>query len=247
MTIERCDVCERRQLRAGWFFLPEDAGPESHVPAVAMAHGVGAVKEMYLEPLARPFAEAGVAVVLCSSARSGRGRLMSTTRLIRPVHVAGRRPDAPTPPSRSKSTASAAFEGSRTMSTAILQEVLLADQLAELARAYAESQAFVSLLAHELRTRLKVTERALSSPGGDVDTALENTRTVQELLETLLELARGQSVDSADADAAVRRVLDELREDVELLETAILAGKLPFVRMPQALLEAVLHNLLANA
>jgi len=133
------------------------------------------------------------------------------------------------------------------MSTAILQEDLLADQLAELARAYAESQAFVSLLAHELRTRLKVTERALSSPGGDVDTALENTRTVQELLETLLELARGQSVDSADADAAVRRVLDELREDVELLETDILAGTLPLVPMPQALLEAVLHNLLANA
>jgi len=134
------------------------------------------------------------------------------------------------------------------MSTAILQESLLADEVAGLARAYAESQAFVSLLAHELRTRLKVTERALSSAGGGgFDTALENTRTMQELVETLLELARGQAADSADADEAVRRVLDELREDVELLETDILAGKLPFVPMPQALLEAVLHNLLANA
>ncbi len=131
------------------------------------------------------------------------------------------------------------------MSTAILQESLFADEVAGLARAYAESQAFVSLLAHELRTRLKVTE--LSSAGeDDVDIALENTRTVQELVETLLELARGQGVDSADADAAVRRVLDELR-DVELLETDILAGTLPLVPMPQALLEAVLHNLLANA
>jgi signal transduction histidine kinase len=120
------------------------------------------------------------------------------------------------------------------MSTAILQESLLADEGAGLARAYAESQAFVSLLAHELRTRLKVTERALSSPReDDVDTALANTRTLQELVETLLELARGQTVDSADADAAVRRVLDELREDIELLETDILAGTLPLVPMPQ--------------
>jgi signal transduction histidine kinase len=134
------------------------------------------------------------------------------------------------------------------MSTEILQESLLADEVAGLARAYAESQAFVSLLAHELRTRLKVTERALSSASEDrFDTALENTRTVQELVETMLELARGQAVDSADADAAVRRVLDELREDEELLETDILAAKLPLVPMPQALLEAVLHNLLANA
>src|SRR4051812_20176449 len=109
------------------------------------------------------------------------------------------------------------------MSTAILQENLLAGEIAGLARAYADSQAFVSLLAHELRTRLKVTERALSSPGeDDVDTALANTRTVQDLVETLLELARGQAVDSADADAAVRRVLDELREEVELLEAEIL-------------------------
>ena len=134
------------------------------------------------------------------------------------------------------------------MSTAILQERLLADEVAGLARAYAESQAFVSLLAHELRTRLKVTERALSSAGENaVDTALENTRTLQGLVETLLELARGHAADSADADAAVRRVLDELREDVELLETDILADTLPLVPMPQALLETVLHNLVENA
>src|SRR5882724_5196765 len=128
------------------------------------------------------------------------------------------------------------------MNAALRQEDLLVEELTGLAHAYAESQAFVLLLAHELRTRLKVTERALSSPGGDVGTALENTRTVQELVETMLELARGRSVDSADADAAVRRVLDELRQDVELLETDIRAGALPLVPMPQALLEAVLHN-----
>jgi signal transduction histidine kinase len=135
-----------------------------------------------------------------------------------------------------------------TISTAILHESLLADELAGLARAYAESQAFVSLLAHELRTRLKVTERALSGAGEDgVDTALENTRTVQELLETLLELARCQAGESADAGAAMRHVLDDLREDVELLETDILAGDLPLVPMPQGLLDTVLRNLLVNA
>jgi signal transduction histidine kinase len=136
----------------------------------------------------------------------------------------------------------------RTISTAIHHESLLVDEVAGLARAYAEAQAFVSLLAHELRTRLKVTERALSSAGEDgVDAALENTRTVQELVETLLELARGQADGPADSGLAVRRVLHDLRDDVELLETEILAGELPLVRLPQGLLETVLRNLLANA
>ena len=34
------------------------------MPAVAMAHGLGAVKEMYLEPFARRFAEAGIAALV---------------------------------------------------------------------------------------------------------------------------------------------------------------------------------------
>jgi fermentation-respiration switch protein FrsA (DUF1100 family) len=49
---------------AGWFFLPEQASTDARVPAVAMAHGVGAVKEMYLEPFARRFADAGIAALL---------------------------------------------------------------------------------------------------------------------------------------------------------------------------------------
>ncbi len=132
--------------------------------------------------------------------------------------------------------------------TAALQEELLVDELTVLARAYAESQAFVSLLAHELRTRLKLTEHALSSAGEDgVGTALENTRVVQELVETLLALARGQAGESADSGVAVLRVLHDLREDIELLETEILAGELPLVPLPQGLLETVLRNLLLNA
>jgi signal transduction histidine kinase len=134
------------------------------------------------------------------------------------------------------------------MSAVACQEDLLVDELAGLARAYEESQAFVSLLAHELRTRLKITERALSSAGEDGrETALENTRKVQELVETLLELARGQTGKSADADAAVHRVLRDLRECGELLETEILVGELPFVPLPHGLLECVVRNLLANA
>jgi uncharacterized protein len=49
---------------AAWLFLPETAVPGARAPAVAMAHGLGAVKEMYLEPFARRFAEAGVAALV---------------------------------------------------------------------------------------------------------------------------------------------------------------------------------------
>ena len=134
------------------------------------------------------------------------------------------------------------------MSAALLHEDLLVGELAGLARAYAESQDFVSLLAHELRTRLKVTERALASAGDDaLETAVENTRTLQDLVETLLELARGQAGESADAGAAVRRVLEDIGDDVELREADFIVGELPFVSLPQGLLETVLRNLFANA
>jgi signal transduction histidine kinase len=132
------------------------------------------------------------------------------------------------------------------MSVAFPQEDLLVDELAELARAYAESQAFVSVLAHELRTRLKVTERALVSEDG-FDTAVENTRSVQELVETLLELARGRAGEPADVDAATRHVLEEIRGDLELHGAKIVTGELPHVSLPQGLLETVLRNLLTNA
>jgi signal transduction histidine kinase len=128
------------------------------------------------------------------------------------------------------------------------REDLLVDELAGLARAYADSQAFISLLAHELRTRLKVTERALSSAGADgLETARANTRTVQELVEMVLELERDRSGEPADTDAALRRVLHDLRPDVELLEAEILARALPILLLPRGLVEIVLRNLLANA
>src|SRR6266852_1615409 len=66
MTIDKRDVTFKSgdTFAAGWFFLPEHATSEARVPAVAMAHGLGAVKEMYLEPFARRFAEAGVAALV---------------------------------------------------------------------------------------------------------------------------------------------------------------------------------------
>jgi len=134
------------------------------------------------------------------------------------------------------------------MSAAVLEADLLADHFSGMARAYAESQAFVSLLAHELRTRLKVTERALSVPGDEgVDTALENTRTVQELVESLLELARGLEGEATDARVAMGRVVDDLRDDIELLDAEILVGELPVVALPEGLLETILRNLVTNA
>jgi len=138
--------------------------------------------------------------------------------------------------------------GKRTMIAWPHRDDLLVDELAGLARAYAESQTFISLLAHELRTRLKVTERALSSAGADgLETARANTRTVQELVETVLELERDRPSEPTDTDAALRRVLRDLRLDIELLEAEILASELPILLLPQGLVEIVLRNLVANA
>jgi len=127
-------------------------------------------------------------------------------------------------------------------------EELLVDELAGLARAYAESQALISLLAHELRTRLKVTERALSFAGENgLEIARENTRTVQKLVETVLELERDRPGEPTDTNEALLRVLHDLRPDIELLEAEILTGELPILRLPQGLVEIVLRNLVANA
>src|SRR2546430_17722960 len=66
MPIEKRDVMFKsgESFAAAWLFLPKAAAPDARVPAVAMAHGLGAVKEMYLEPFARRFAEAGVAALV---------------------------------------------------------------------------------------------------------------------------------------------------------------------------------------
>jgi dienelactone hydrolase len=66
MTIDRRDVAFKSgdSFAAGWLFLPENAGQGAPVPGVAMAHGVGATKDMFLEPIARRFADAGLGVLL---------------------------------------------------------------------------------------------------------------------------------------------------------------------------------------
>ncbi|HEX6655799.1 MAG TPA: alpha/beta fold hydrolase [Candidatus Limnocylindria bacterium] len=66
MAIEQRDVTFESgdTSAAAWLFVPEQSASGAQVPAVAMAHGLGAVKEMYLEPFARRFAEAGIAALL---------------------------------------------------------------------------------------------------------------------------------------------------------------------------------------
>ncbi len=66
MMIEKRDVTfeSADNLCAGWFFLPQRANADERLPAIAMAHGVGAVKEMYIDFFARRFAEAGIAALL---------------------------------------------------------------------------------------------------------------------------------------------------------------------------------------
>ncbi len=65
MTIEKRDVMFKSgEAFAAWLFLPDQARSGRRVPAVAMAHRFGAVKEMYLEPFARRFAAAGIAALV---------------------------------------------------------------------------------------------------------------------------------------------------------------------------------------
>jgi uncharacterized protein len=66
MSVEKRDVTFKsgETFAAAWLFLPETAALGTRVPAIAMAHGLGAVKEMYLEPFARSFAEAGIAALV---------------------------------------------------------------------------------------------------------------------------------------------------------------------------------------
>jgi len=53
----------------GWLYLPDDAtGP---VPAIVMAHGFSAVKEMYLDAYAEVFAEAGLAALVFDNRNFG--------------------------------------------------------------------------------------------------------------------------------------------------------------------------------
>lgn len=126
-----------------------------------------------------------------------------------------------------------------------LDEPMLGEEFARLARAYAETQAFVSLLAHELRTQMKAIEWSLraEAPTSATCPALESARSVQQLAEGLLELARGGDGERADADVAARHVVDEL----DVGDAEVTVGCLPFVPLPRVLLETILRNLIVNA
>jgi two-component system, OmpR family, sensor kinase len=130
------------------------------------------------------------------------------------------------------------------MSALSTVESHLVDEVTGLARAYTESQAFVGLLAHELRTRLKVTERALARADDEgLRIASENTWTLEELVEDLLELARARPDARSDAGEAMRLVLRDLGD----VDADIVIGELPTVALPLALLRTILRNLVTNA
>lgn len=130
------------------------------------------------------------------------------------------------------------------MSAVATIEDHLVDELTTLARANADAQSFVALLAHEVRTRLKVTERALTvADTASVQIARESTRTLQDLVEDLLELARARPDARADAGEAMRWVVD----DLGIVGAEIVVHELPAVALPPALLRTVLRNLVANA
>lgn len=130
------------------------------------------------------------------------------------------------------------------MSAVATIEDHLVDELTTLARANADAQSFVALLAHEVRTRLKVTERALAvADTASVQIARESTRTLQDLVEDLLELARARPDARADAGEAMRWVVD----DLGIVDAEIVVHELPAAALPPALLRTVLRNLVANA
>ena len=65
MSVEQRDVMFKsgETFAAGGSLCRSKPSGE-RLPAVAMAHGFGAVKEMYLEQFARRFAAAGIAVLV---------------------------------------------------------------------------------------------------------------------------------------------------------------------------------------
>ncbi len=67
---------------AAWYYVPKGMKPEEKRPAIVMAHGFSAVKEMYLDNFASKFAAAGFVVVVFDyrffggSAGEPRGQLL---------------------------------------------------------------------------------------------------------------------------------------------------------------------------
>jgi signal transduction histidine kinase len=103
----------------------------------------------------------------------------------------------------------------------------------------------VALLAHEVRTRLEVTQRALARADElGLQIATENTWALKDLVEDLLELARARPDVHASAAEAMRWVVDDLGD---ASKADIVVRELPTVAIPPALLRTVLRNLVVNA
>ena len=49
---------------SAWLYTPESATAETKAPAIVMSHGLGGIKEMYLDPVAKEFEKAGFVVLV---------------------------------------------------------------------------------------------------------------------------------------------------------------------------------------
>ena len=49
---------------SAWLYTPGNASPDHKAPAIVMSHGLGGTKEMYLDPIAKVFEQAGFVVLV---------------------------------------------------------------------------------------------------------------------------------------------------------------------------------------
>jgi signal transduction histidine kinase len=121
-----------------------------------------------------------------------------------------------------------------------------------------ELDAFAARAAHELRTPLQTMSLALTtlqrggSPGA-LEKALRSANRLRETVDGLLEFARSSASSPGAGSADVRRVVDDVREDLEqLLSPTHVALEVDVppgtsVAMPAGHLGTVMRNLVGNA
>src|SRR5260370_36771769 len=63
------EINAERAILRGWFYTPDRASGKA--PAIVMAHGFSAVKEMYLDRFAEHFCAAGLAAVVFDNRNFG--------------------------------------------------------------------------------------------------------------------------------------------------------------------------------
>ena len=135
----------------------------------------------------------------------------------------------------------------------------VSEHAAELARSNAELESFATAVSHDLQAPLRVVRgfaEALQERGLDpearrfVDAIARSGARMHQMVTELLDYARvgqGGSTDVTDAEAALRRALDNLQLDVRASGATITYDALPRVRAPWQRLTQVFQNLVDNA